>query len=152
MCVFYWYNLLRGIFYISCDNWKTLLFIKVYCYPEGLFQSPCYCVLWTSVLKKVHIWFYLHNNGTILLPNFHIKFAVYYTCEISLFIQLYSFLIMFSDCCTFLYKRCFSNESQIFSESILSFTNMCQKRILLIPFIIHVYKGRAKSKLTRCPV
>ena len=33
-CVCYWYNLLWWMFLILCDNWKTLLFIIVYHYPE----------------------------------------------------------------------------------------------------------------------
>ena len=32
--VFYWYILLRWIFFIQCNNWKTLFFIKVYRYSK----------------------------------------------------------------------------------------------------------------------
>ena len=33
-CVCYLHNLLWWIFYILCDNWKTLFFVKVYSYFE----------------------------------------------------------------------------------------------------------------------
>ena len=33
-CVCYLYNLFRWMFFIPCDNWKTLLFMKVYRYSE----------------------------------------------------------------------------------------------------------------------
>ena len=33
-CVCYWYSLLRSIFFVPCDNWKTLFFIQIHCYPE----------------------------------------------------------------------------------------------------------------------
>ena len=33
-CVCYCYNLLRWMFFILCDNWKTLLFMKVCRYSE----------------------------------------------------------------------------------------------------------------------
>ena len=33
-CVCYWYNLLRWMFFILSDNWKTLHFIIVYRYSE----------------------------------------------------------------------------------------------------------------------
>ena len=33
-CVCYWCNLLRWMFFVLCNNWKTLLCIKVYRYSE----------------------------------------------------------------------------------------------------------------------
>ena len=33
-CVYYCYNLLRWMFFVLCDNWKTLLFMKVCRYSE----------------------------------------------------------------------------------------------------------------------
>ena len=33
-CSCYWYNLLRWMSFTLCDNWKTLLFVKVYRYFE----------------------------------------------------------------------------------------------------------------------
>ena len=37
--VYVWHNLLGGKFFILCDNWKTLLFIIVYRYPEILLTA-----------------------------------------------------------------------------------------------------------------
>ena len=45
-CVRYWYNLLRWMFLILCDTWKTLLFVKVYRYSDT-FEAPCCCLLWS---------------------------------------------------------------------------------------------------------
>ena len=33
-CVYHGYNLLRWMFFIPCDNWKTFFFIQTYRYPE----------------------------------------------------------------------------------------------------------------------
>ena len=34
-CIYHWYNLLRWmLFFIACDNWKTLFFMQIYRYPE----------------------------------------------------------------------------------------------------------------------
>ena len=53
-CVFYWYNLHWWMFFILCDNWKTLLFIIVYSYSEIV----CHVVAFFegSVLKEIHIF------------------------------------------------------------------------------------------------
>ena len=37
--VCYWYNLLRWIIFVLCDNWKKLFFAKVYRYSKG-FSNP----------------------------------------------------------------------------------------------------------------
>ena len=54
-CVYHLYNLLRRMFFILCDNWKTLFFYTNSSLLRGLVQLPCCCVLWTSVLKDVPI-------------------------------------------------------------------------------------------------
>ena len=41
--------------FISCDNWKTLLFIQTYCYPEVFCNHHVAAFFETSVLKEVHI-------------------------------------------------------------------------------------------------
>ena len=52
--VWYWYNLLRWMFFIPSDSWKTLLFTKVYQYHD-IFYPPCCCFYFyffeDSVLK-----------------------------------------------------------------------------------------------------
>ena len=78
-CVHYWYNLFRWAFFILYDNWKTLLFVKVYRYTKT-FEAPCCCFLFfTSVLKEVRILYCLHNNNMILIPKFEAElFARYF--------------------------------------------------------------------------
>ena len=45
-CICYWYNFLRWMFLILCDDWTTLLFIIVYrCSP------PCCCFLWNQCFE-----------------------------------------------------------------------------------------------------
>ena len=34
----YWYNFIRWTFFIPCDNWKTLLFMKVYPFSVAFFN------------------------------------------------------------------------------------------------------------------
>ena len=66
----YWYNLLRWMFFILCDNWKTLLFVKVYRYSET-FEPPCCCFLWSQCFKRsLYFMRYLHNNNMMLIPKF----------------------------------------------------------------------------------
>ena len=66
-CVYHWYNLLRWMFFVPCDNWKTF-FIQIYCYPEVWFNGHVLHSLEQVFWKNftVHIR-YLHNNITILL-------------------------------------------------------------------------------------
>ena len=65
-CLWCWLNLLQWMLFIPCNNWKTSLSIKFYCYLV-LFQPPCCCFL---VLKRLCI---LHATSTI---------TVQYLCEI----------------------------------------------------------------------
>ena len=57
-CVCYWYSLFRWMILFPCDNWKTLLFIKVYSYSEG----HVIAFFETSVWKKFTL--------AVLIPNF----------------------------------------------------------------------------------
>ena len=68
-CVRYWYNLLRWMFFIQCDNWKTFLFVKVYRYSET-FEAPCCCFLWSQCFERSPYFMrYLHNNNMMLVPK-----------------------------------------------------------------------------------
>ena len=75
-CVCHWYDLLRWMFFIPCNNWKTLLSIAVYCYPEivltAIFWLPLKPVFW----KKSIVYACLHNNSMMLITKFQNK-AVY---------------------------------------------------------------------------
>ena len=52
--VCYWFNLLWWMFFILCDNWNTLFFIKTSPFSE-VFWTATSLFLWTSVLKENHI-------------------------------------------------------------------------------------------------
>ena len=57
-CVCYWYNLLRWMFFILCDNWKTLLFMKVCRYSE-IFLSAMLLLSLKPVFWKKSIFYAL---------------------------------------------------------------------------------------------
>ena len=63
------YDLLRWIFFIPCDNWKTFFFIQTCHYPEVSCNRHVAAFFETSVLKEVRILYplYLHNNIIMLL-------------------------------------------------------------------------------------
>ena len=63
-CLCYWYYLLRWMFFNSwmffnpCDNWKTILFIKVYRYSE-VFLTAMLLLSLKSVFWKKFIFYVL---------------------------------------------------------------------------------------------
>ena len=57
-CVCYWYNLLRWMFFILCDNWKTLLFMKVCRYSE-IFLSAMLLLSLKPVFWKKSVFYAL---------------------------------------------------------------------------------------------
>ena len=60
-CVCYWYDLLRWIFCIPCDDWKTSIFYK--CLSLMLFfQTPCCCFLWNKCFERTPYFNYLHKK------------------------------------------------------------------------------------------
>ena len=46
------HSLLRKMFFIPCDNWKTLCLIKYNPYPEVLFNSHVFVFFETTDLKQ----------------------------------------------------------------------------------------------------
>ena len=80
-CVCHWYGLFQWMFFILCDNWKRIFFIKVYRYSEGFSNHHAAVFFERSVSKEVHILHYLHNSNTMILPELKNKV---YTCKISL--------------------------------------------------------------------
>ena len=54
--VCYWYNLLRWMFFILCDNWKTLLFMKVCRYSE-IFLSAMLLLFLKPVFWKKSVFY-----------------------------------------------------------------------------------------------
>ena len=64
-------------FFIPCDNWKRLCFIKVYRYSEIFFNCHVVAFIRTSVLKDIRILRHLRNNNRILIPKFQEKTVVH---------------------------------------------------------------------------
>ena len=54
-CAYHWYNLLRWMFFIPCDNSKQYFFTQTYCYSEAWCNCHAAAFFRTSVLKEVHI-------------------------------------------------------------------------------------------------
>ena len=72
-CVLYWYNLLRWMFFILCDNCKTLLFVEVY-RNSVTFEAPCCCFLWSQCFERnLYFMRYLHNNNMMRIPKLQSK-------------------------------------------------------------------------------
>ena len=74
--------LLRWMFFVSCDNRKTLFFLKVCRYCEIFFNHYIVVLFETSVLKKVRILCYLHNSSAVLILMLKLnskKAIIYYT-------------------------------------------------------------------------
>ena len=69
-------NLLRSIFFIPCDKWKTL-FLRKDCLYFEIFSTAIFFE--TSVLKEFCTLHYLHNNNTVLILKFQNIAIVYYT-------------------------------------------------------------------------
>ena len=75
------------MFFIPCDNWKTLFFNKVLSIPWCLFNRS----LWKKWFKSSpYFILYLHNKITMLIPKWKIINCLYYF----LFFMLYFFLWM----------------------------------------------------------
>ena len=76
-CVCYRCNLLRWMFFVPCDNWKLLFFLKVCRYCD-IFST----VIFSFYLKQVPILRYLDNQcsaNTNANAKFQNKVIVYYT-------------------------------------------------------------------------
>ena len=61
-CVYHWYKLLWWMFFIPCDNWKTLFFIQIYRYLEVCYNRHVGEFFETSVLKEVRIFYPLSSQ------------------------------------------------------------------------------------------
>ena len=54
------------MYFILCDSWKALVFVKVYRYPEALLNRHVLVFFETIVLKEVCMLFFI---STILIPK-----------------------------------------------------------------------------------
>ena len=54
-CVCYRYNLLQRVFFIPCDDWKTVLFIQIHNYPDVFCYRHVVALFELSVSKEVRI-------------------------------------------------------------------------------------------------
>ena len=53
-CVCYWYNLLRWMFFVPCDSWKSLLLYELIITVWLFFK--CCCILWSNCVEKICIF------------------------------------------------------------------------------------------------
>ena len=67
-CVYHGYNLLRWMFFIPCDNWKTFFLYKLIVAQKfgvtGMLLRSLKQVFWKKSRFHIH---YFHNNITIIL-------------------------------------------------------------------------------------
>ena len=75
-CACYRYNLLRWMFFISFDNWKSF-FCFFFCKSLSLLWDSFSCHIAASVLKEVRILRNLHSVSAALIPKFQNKAIVY---------------------------------------------------------------------------
>ena len=57
-------------FFIPFNSWKALFLIKVYLYPEVLFNRHIFAFFETTDLKEVNILFFI---STILIPKLNVQ-------------------------------------------------------------------------------
>ena len=67
LCTCYWYNFFRWIFFIPCDYWKILIFIKFYCNFQAFLIRHAIVFFETSILKEARTLHYLQSNSTMLI-------------------------------------------------------------------------------------
>ena len=94
-CIYHWYNLLRWMFFIPCDNSKTFFFIQTYRCATAMLLRSLKQVFWKKSVFYIH---YLHNNIIMLLipQRSKIKLLLYKCSSQNLFLDSYFlFLWMF---------------------------------------------------------
>ena len=68
-CFLTWISCLDECFFILCDKWKTLFFMKVCSFSET-FEEPCCWFLSKQCFERSpHFMGYLHNNNMMLITN-----------------------------------------------------------------------------------
>ena len=110
------------MFFIPCDSWKTLFFLRVCCYCEifstailsfslkqVFFQPSLLAFFETIVLKEVQILRILSpqcsaNNGEVLIPKFqnkamYTKFILDKHSQLTYFMITFFTLFLFFDLC-----------------------------------------------------
>ena len=121
-CVCYRCNLLRWMFFVPCNNWKALFFLKVCRYCE---------IFLTAILsfsEEVCILRYLHNNSAVLILMLMLssKIKLSYTILIytwktfvaDLFMTMLFTLFIFWLFYTFFYKWGFFWKTENISENM----------------------------------
>ena len=57
------------MFFVLCDNWKAILFVKVYRY-SGTSEAPYCCFRWSQCFERSPYFIrYLHNSNMMLIPK-----------------------------------------------------------------------------------
>ena len=82
-CVCHWYNLLRWMLFILCDNWKALFFIQIYCYPEVWWNHHVAVFLELSVFKdtlKAFDDFKNKQRNCMKYVFWYVKVCIFWKC------------------------------------------------------------------------
>ena len=115
-CVCYRCNLLRWMFFVPCDNWKTLFFLKVCRYCEIFSTAILSFSLKQVFLKEIRILRYLHNNSVvlILMPSFEKIYPILYLYMLEKLSYVADFFITFFTLLTFLTVPHFNLKNSFF--------------------------------------
>ena len=98
-CVYHGYNLLRWMFFVTCDNWKTFFFIQAYHYPEAWCNRHVELrslkqVFWKK--SRFYINYFYINITMLLIPQcsyfLHVLNKIYF-----LIVIFYSFSLWMLD-------------------------------------------------------
>ena len=77
-CVYYRCSLLRWMFFVPCDSWKTLFFLKVCRYCE-IFTTAILPFPFKQVFWKKSIFYAIGDSTLLILMLSSKKTVVYYT-------------------------------------------------------------------------
>ena len=115
-CVCHRCNLLRWIFFVPCDNWKKLFFLKVCRYCEIFLTAILSFSLKQVFLKEIRILRYLHNNSVvlILMPSFEKIYPILYLYMLEKLSYVADFFITFFTLLTFLTVPHFNLKNSFF--------------------------------------
>ena len=71
-------NLIRGMFFIPCDNWKILFFMQIFHFLDVWCNRHVVAFFETSVLNCAFYVRYLHNNTTLALLKVQNKVVMHW--------------------------------------------------------------------------
>ena len=79
------------MFFIPCDNWKTLFLCKFVVILR--FISTVILLFFKQVWRELHVLLYLHKNSWTLIPKFQNEVLLNHTCYIFKLLLVFEFLL-----------------------------------------------------------